>query len=428
MIADRLARPRAGPTERGFLAEIASAFTDLEERPRTRSTSTAPRGCSPRSTSPTCPHADELMRALERRVERAARAALRARRALGLRLDRRREPGAGAALGQRRRRQLRPRLPQPRRRSASSGRCGWTTRRRSPRSAAPPASSPASSRRSTTSSAGPWPSATTTRCSASTGAPRDGEIKKAFRRLARELHPDVNAHDPEAEEKFKEAAEAYEVLSDPERRRTYDRFGHEGLRSGGFAPGRGLRQHPGHLRGVLRRRRPLRRLRRRPGRGRATSRRSSRSPCEDVLEDQTREVSFEAVSVCEHCRGNGAEPGTPIETCERCGGTGQIREVSRSIFGQVVRADALRRCGGDGQIPETPARTAAARAASPRCAPGRSTSRPGSRTASGSGSPAPATPARPAAARATSTWRSGSAGRALRSPGHRADRRASRCR
>src|SRR5690348_16386812 len=65
----------------------------------------------------------------------------------------------------------------------------------------------------------------------------DAEIKKAFRQLARELHPDVNDHDPEAEEKFKEAAEAYEVLTDAERRRTYDRFGHEGLRSGGYQPG-----------------------------------------------------------------------------------------------------------------------------------------------------------------------------------------------
>src|SRR5436305_5630985 len=62
------------------------------------------------------------------------------------------------------------------------------------------------------------------------------EIKKAFRRLARELHPDVNSHDPEAEEKFKQAAEAYEVLSDAERRATYDRYGHEGLRSGGWSP------------------------------------------------------------------------------------------------------------------------------------------------------------------------------------------------
>jgi DnaJ-class molecular chaperone len=63
------------------------------------------------------------------------------------------------------------------------------------------------------------------------------EVKRAFRKLARELHPDVNAHDPEAEEKFKAAAEAYEVLSDPEQRQAYDRFGHQGLRAGGFAPG-----------------------------------------------------------------------------------------------------------------------------------------------------------------------------------------------
>src|SRR5204862_3429569 len=71
------------------------------------------------------------------------------------------------------------------------------------------------------------------------GVSRDADetaIKKAFRRLARELHPDVNAHDPDAEEKFKEAAEAYEILNDPERRATYDRYGHEGLRSGGMGP------------------------------------------------------------------------------------------------------------------------------------------------------------------------------------------------
>ena len=64
----------------------------------------------------------------------------------------------------------------------------------------------------------------------------DSEIKKAFRRLARELHPDVNSHDPDAESKFKEAAEAYEVLSDAEKRRTYDSYGHDGLKTGGFAP------------------------------------------------------------------------------------------------------------------------------------------------------------------------------------------------
>ena len=71
------------------------------------------------------------------------------------------------------------------------------------------------------------------------GVPRDADetaIKKSFRRLARELHPDVNAHDPQAEEKFKEAAEAYEILSNAERRETFDRYGHEGLRSGGLGP------------------------------------------------------------------------------------------------------------------------------------------------------------------------------------------------
>ena len=75
-----------------------------------------------------------------------------------------------------------------------------------------------------------------TRCSACERDASEQQIKKAFRALAMELHPDVNAHDPQAEEKFKEAAEANEILSDPERRATYDRYGHEGLRSGGYAP------------------------------------------------------------------------------------------------------------------------------------------------------------------------------------------------
>ena len=180
----------------------------------------------------------------------------------------------------------------------------------------------------------------------------DGEVKKAFRKLARELHPDVNAHDPEAEEKFKEAAEAYEVLSDPERRRTYDRYGHEGLRSGGFQPGAGFASFQDIFEAMFGGD-PF-------GGGFGGSAAGADVAAvleiglEDVLEAQHREVSFEAVSVCERCRGNGAEPGTPIETCDRCGGTGQLREVSQSIFGQVVRATTCDRCGGDGRIPETP--------------------------------------------------------------------------
>jgi molecular chaperone DnaJ len=181
----------------------------------------------------------------------------------------------------------------------------------------------------------------------------DGEIKKAFRRLARELHPDVNAHDPEAEEKFKEAAEAYEVLADPDRRRTYDRFGHEGLRSHGFDPGAGFGSFQDIFDALFGGGDPFGGFGGGPSAG-ADVGAVVEIELEDVLEDQTREVSFEAVSVCDRCRGNGAEPGTPIETCDRCEGTGQIREVSRSILGQVVRARPCERCGGDGRIPETP--------------------------------------------------------------------------
>ena len=187
----------------------------------------------------------------------------------------------------------------------------------------------------------------------------EGEIKKAFRGLARELHPDVNRHDPEADEKFKEAAEAYEVLADPDRRRTYDACGHQGLRSGGWAPrtdafgsfedvlsaffGRGDPLFselfgfgsPG------------------PASGGDLAARVEVSLAE-VLTGASREVSFEAVSTCERCRGNSAEPGTPIRTCETCGGSGELRQVTRVAFGQVVRTGACPTCGGQGRVPETP--------------------------------------------------------------------------
>jgi molecular chaperone DnaJ len=178
------------------------------------------------------------------------------------------------------------------------------------------------------------------------------EIKKAFRQLARELHPDVNAHDPAAEEKFKEAAEAYEILSDDERRATYDRYGHDGLRSGGFAPnfdafgsiselfnaffgGAGARSGPAQGGDVAVR--------------------------VDVdLIDAARgtrvEVAYEVVERCEHCHGNGAEPGTPIETCERCGGAGALQAVTQTPFGQMVRTMACDVCGGDGRVATDPCR------------------------------------------------------------------------
>ena len=182
----------------------------------------------------------------------------------------------------------------------------------------------------------------------------EAEVKKAFRALARELHPDVNDHDPEAEEKFKAAAEAYEVLSDAERRRTYDAYGHEGLRSGGFDPRTasfgtiddilqtffggeafGFGQGAGPMGGgdILV---------------------ETEIELADVVEGVRRELSYDAVGACEHCHGNGAEPGTPISSCERCGGAGQLRQVTRTPFGQMVRGVICERCGGAGKIPETP--------------------------------------------------------------------------
>ncbi len=199
------------------------------------------------------------------------------------------------------------------------------------------------------------------------GVSRDAgetEIKKAFRKLARELHPDVNSHDPDAENKFKEAAEAYEVLSDADRRATYDRYGHEGLRTGGYSPnfegfgsvadifeaffgGGGGGGGFGNIFGG--------------GAAGGPAQGGDVSVGAEITLQQAAagaavEVAYEAVARCEHCRGNGAEPGTPIETCPKCNGAGQLRAVSRTPFGQVVRAAACDMCGGDGRVAKNPCR------------------------------------------------------------------------
>src|SRR5271168_3347100 len=179
------------------------------------------------------------------------------------------------------------------------------------------------------------------------------EIKKAFRQMARELHPDVNAHDPDAEEKFKEAAEAYEILSDPDRRATYDRYGHEGLRSGGYAPNFDGFGSIGDLFGAFF--------------GGGAGARSGPAPGADIAvavemdlieaaDGAKLEVSYEAIDRCEHCHGNGAEPGTPIETCKRCGGSGQLQASTRTPFGQMLRTMACEVCHGDGRVPTQPCR------------------------------------------------------------------------
>ena len=192
------------------------------------------------------------------------------------------------------------------------------------------------------------------------GVPRDAEerqVKKAFRQLARELHPDVNSHDPDAEEKFKEAAEAYEVLSDPERRAIYDRYGWEGLDSRGFAAQSATSTFGdifdaffgggGVFGGGFGDQRPG------PAQGSDIGV-EVEITLEQAARGHTVDLTYDSVHACERCHGNRAEPGTPIETCDRCGGAGQLRTVSQTAFGQLVRSHPCEACGGEGKVARTP--------------------------------------------------------------------------
>jgi molecular chaperone DnaJ len=184
------------------------------------------------------------------------------------------------------------------------------------------------------------------------GVSRDAdeqEIKRAFRRLARKLHPDVNKDDPEAAEKFKELAAAYEILSDPQRRATYDRYGHEGLRSGGYEP---TFEAFGSLRdlfnaffgegGLF-------------GEGFADGGSDLALAVEidlaEVVDGAEVELSYEVQAQCDRCGGNGAEPGAPLLVCPRCQGRGRLQAVGHTLFGQVVHTAVCDACGGVGRVP-----------------------------------------------------------------------------
>ncbi|MFL5952144.1 MAG: molecular chaperone DnaJ [Gaiellaceae bacterium] len=188
------------------------------------------------------------------------------------------------------------------------------------------------------------------------GVARDAsadDIKRSFRRLARELHPDVSDA-PDAEHRFREVVEAYEVLSNSERRELYDRFGHAGLRSGGFQPssfdlgslsdlfsaffGDDLFGMGGRM-----------------GRSRGGDIAASvEIDLTEVATGTKREVPFGVAVPCDRCNGNGAEPDTPVTTCQTCGGNGRVRQVSRSVFGEFVRAGTCPTCGGAGRLIEQP--------------------------------------------------------------------------
>jgi molecular chaperone DnaJ len=185
------------------------------------------------------------------------------------------------------------------------------------------------------------------------GVPRnadEGEIKRAFRRLARELHPDVSDA-PDAQERFREVVEAYEVISKPETRELYDRYGHAGLRSGGFQPGHFDFGSLSDLFAAFFGDDLIG--------GRARTRGADLAAeveieLVDAANGLTREVPFRVAVACGHCGGDGAEPGTEITTCPTCAGQGRLQQVSSSVFGEFVRTQTCPACAGAGRRIETP--------------------------------------------------------------------------
>jgi molecular chaperone DnaJ len=184
----------------------------------------------------------------------------------------------------------------------------------------------------------------------------EDELKRAYRRLARQLHPDANGGDPEAEARFKEVTVAYETLRDPERRRRYDLFGPDAERAARDAgPMDGFAMDLGDLFGAF------------FGGGAPGTTGRSRGPrrgddVEVVLDLRFEEAAFGArrevpltlPATCPTCRGNGARPGTTPVSCPECRGSGQVRRVRQSFLGQVVTTLACSRCRGQGEVVASP--------------------------------------------------------------------------
>jgi molecular chaperone DnaJ len=189
----------------------------------------------------------------------------------------------------------------------------------------------------------------------------DEEIKRSFRKLAQQWHPDVNTS-TEADLRFKEINEAYQVLSDPQRRQAYDMFGRAGVGAGaeGFDPFGGFQggfQGFGDLfdaffggtsAGVGRRPRTP------TG---ADLRYDLQLTFAESIAGAEKEIEFTSLALCETCHGSGAEPGTQPQTCPKCGGTGELRQVRSTMLGQMINVSVCDRCRGTGKIVETPCHT-----------------------------------------------------------------------
>jgi molecular chaperone DnaJ len=178
------------------------------------------------------------------------------------------------------------------------------------------------------------------------GASQD-EIRKAYRRLAREHHPDVNDGDPQAEQRFKEINLAYQTLSDPDRRRRYDTFGGEGFTPDMFGfMGDVTDIFEAFFGSPFTRTRTRQRTRARRGSDLQIALDLS---FEEAAFGVSRDVKVESLDTCEVCGGSGAEPGTQPARCTACGGSGELSDVRRSVFGTVMTSRTCGRCEGTGQ-------------------------------------------------------------------------------
>jgi molecular chaperone DnaJ len=188
------------------------------------------------------------------------------------------------------------------------------------------------------------------------------ELKKAYRKLAMQYHPDRNPDNKDAEEKFKEAAEAYEVLSSDEKRANYDRFGHAGVRGGqqGFSDINDIFSHFSDIFGGASifddffgggQRRARRRGSGTPG---SDLRVTLQLTLEEIAEGTSKKLKIKKMVKCDECGGSGAEAGTSKNTCPVCHGSGEVKTVSRSVFGQFVNITACNNCNGEGTVIDKP--------------------------------------------------------------------------
>jgi molecular chaperone DnaJ len=194
------------------------------------------------------------------------------------------------------------------------------------------------------------------------------EIKKAYRKMALQFHPDRNPGNKEAEERFKEAAEAYEVLGDADKRARYDRYGHEGMRGTDFHPFTDVNDifsafgdiFGGGFGGSI--------FDEMFGTQRGGHRRSTTVPgsdlkvrlkltLEEVASGVEKRIKVKKWRPCDTCHGSGARGGQSMTTCPVCNGAGEVRQVSRSVFGQFVNIATCQNCGGDGKVIKEPCTT-----------------------------------------------------------------------